>query len=193
MTSQNIYCGIGLLELEYFSRFSAVLVSCIRMSRANVDGWIPTVSCSSASSSVGGHSVHQWASKVTGDVEQLLTSYRLLVKSVLWQREWRTTNHIAERTIRAFWPSGKFHPHSSSAVVLFALLPVKLPRFCESQLVHSQWGSAVREADEMREQQRCNFTAFLNASQAYFLLLLQSEVRSSGFNPVWEDEERKRS
>lgn len=136
------------------------------MSRANVDGWIPTASCSSASSSVGGHSVHQWASEVTVDVEQLLTWYRLFVKSGPWQRKRRTTNHTAEGTIRVFWPSGKFHPHSSSAVVLFALSPVKPLCFCESQLVHLQWGSAMREVDEMREQQRCNFTALLNASQA---------------------------
>lgn len=52
----------------------------------------------------------------------------------------------------------------------------------------------MREEDERRE--RCTFEVFLNASQAvvlFFLLLQLSEVRSSGFSPVWEDEEMKLS
>lgn len=138
---------------------------CIRMSRANVDGLIPCelllclLLCQwSLCASVGEQGCCRcWTA---------LNIISTVSKSALWRREWGITNHIAERTVRVFWPSGRFHPHSSSAVALFALLPVKLPSFCESQLVHLQWGSAVREADETREQQRCNFTAFLNASQA---------------------------
>lgn len=77
------------LQLEYFSAdffHQFQFVSQWTFS-ANVDGWVPAVSCSSASSSVSGHSVHQWASEVTlkcgerqlgggEDVERLLTSHQ---------------------------------------------------------------------------------------------------------------------
>ncbi len=160
-----------------------------------------------ASSSVCGHAVRQWASEVTVKCRErelvevkMLNSCLTSHQSVQWQRESRTTNQISERMIWMFCRSSEFHPHPSETLQILLLLKFSVPSRLWSCCVSVNPRLSISNEGQLwgRRMRGGSSSAVISQSSwmhlrlpSWFLRLPLSEVKSGGFHPVWEDEERK--
>lgn len=190
------------------ARLSAVLILCICRSRGNVSGSVPALSSSASC----GHSVGQWVCRNAAKwrngelVKVKILNGFIRIALTLGEVGSVTAEQTGCQSDRWSKPLGCFGEavnsthirlNGSKILLCCSFVPSRLWSSCISVNPSSSisnegqlWGRRMRGGSS-NSAKISQFSWPHLRLWSCFLPLLLSDVRSSGFNPVWEDEERK--